>query len=93
MKSSLLGSCLTGPDDGGAGVLGDVNRAGAERNEILLARGELDELHISMGELGDLVETISTPESNTMSVNGCKISTKWRPFYISLRPPEINNEI
>ena len=51
MECSLLGSCPAVPDDDGAGILGDIDGAGAEGDQVLLAWGELNELDSRVGEL------------------------------------------
>ena len=54
-----------------------VRRLRAEGDDVLLAGGELDELHVGMRELGDLMEVVSAPERNAPGVEGGQVGSQW----------------
>ena len=50
-----------------------VRRLRAEGDDVLLAGGELYELHVGMRELSDLMEVFSAPERNASGVEGGQV--------------------
>ena len=54
-----------------------VRRLRAKGDHVLLAGGELYELHVGMRELSDLMEVVSAPERNAPCVEGGQVGSQW----------------
>jgi hypothetical protein len=72
----------------GRGALGDVNGVvgGGAGDEVVFARGDVDEGDVRVGESGEGLELLASPESNSGSVSRDEVGSERRPGEVVVSP-------